>query len=147
MATFIGFSTVNGCRPQTTNPVLTNDTMISERNVVWGSKFRLTDQELVVRNFINALNIRQGTKVGQPGYGTTIWDLLFEPNTAALQEELETELRRIAAADPRIVFNQVNMFRTENVVIAEIQMAVAPFNTPFVTTINLDINTNTASLA
>lgn len=143
MARFIGFSTVQGCQPQRTNPSATGNDL----GVVFGNKFRLTDQELVVRDLINALNIRRGTKVGQPGYGTTIWDLLFEPNTNFLQEEIEAELRRVASEDPRIIFNQVRIFRNNNIVITELQLAIRPFNDPFVANINLDINTNTASLA
>ncbi len=143
MTRFIGFSTVQGCQAPRTNPAATGNDL----GVVFGNKFRLTDQELVVRDLINALNIRQGTKVGQPGYGTSIWDLLFEPNTNILQEELEAELRRVAAEDPRIIFNQARVFRNNNVVVAELQLAVRPFNDPFIANIELDINTNTASLA
>jgi len=138
MARFIGFSTVDGCKGNRTRDNL---------GTVLGNKFRLTDQELVVRDLINALNIRQGTKVGQPNYGSSIWDILFEPNTDILQEEVDAEIRRVAAQDPRIIFNQVRVFRSENIIIAELQLAIRPFNVPFVTNINLDINTSTASLA
>lgn len=137
MARFIGFSTVNGCRGNGGD----------NSGSVLGNKFRLTDQELVVRDLINALNIRQGTKVGQPNYGSSIWDILFEPNTDILQEEVDAEIRRVAAQDPRIIFNQVRVFRSENIIIAELQLAIRPFNVPFIANINLDINTNTASLA
>jgi len=56
-------------------------------------------------------------------------------------------LRRVAAEDPRIIFNQARIFRNNNTVIAELQLAIRPFNDPFVANINLNINTNTASLA
>ena len=40
--------------------------------------------------FINALNISQGQLPGKPGYGTTLWSFIFDPNTADVQFELET---------------------------------------------------------
>jgi phage baseplate assembly protein W len=143
MARFIGFSTINACKSPKTNALFTGNDL----GVVFSSKFRLTDQELVIRDLINALNIRPGTKVGQPGYGTTIWDILFEPNTEILQEELDAELRRVASEDPRIIFNQVRVSRNNNIILAELQLAIRPFNDPFIANIKLDINTNTASLA
>ena len=55
MATFIGFNTQNQYK-----------------------KFTLLDQELIKRDLLNGLNIRQGQLPGRPQYGTTMWDNLFE---------------------------------------------------------------------
>ena len=41
-------------------------------------KFTLTDFELIKRDLLNAFNIRQGQLPGRPGYGTVLWDYLFE---------------------------------------------------------------------
>ena len=57
----------------------------------------LLDEQLVIQDLVNALNIRKGEKVGQPSYGTTLWDFVFEPNTADVQVEIQNEVRRVAA--------------------------------------------------
>jgi phage baseplate assembly protein W len=62
MTTFIGFNTINQF-----------------------GKFTLLDFELIKRDLANAFNIQQGTLPGRPGYGTTIWSLLFENQSAEAQ--------------------------------------------------------------
>ena len=55
MTTYIGFSTINQ-----------------------NKKFTLTDYDLIQRDLLNAFSIRQGELPGRPGYGTVIWNFLFE---------------------------------------------------------------------
>ena len=148
MATYLGFSTQNVCNPKTTN-------MLSgsaggpggiRKGISWGNKFSLVDTDLVIQDFINALNIRRGTKVGQPGYGTILWDLLFEQNIAEVQDAVENEIRRIAKQDPRIIFNLIKTYPYENGILIEVQMAVQPINQANVIRVNLNIRESTASL-
>ncbi len=42
-------------------------------------KFKLTDLELVKQNLFNHFNIRKGEKLMQPGFGSVIWSMMFEP--------------------------------------------------------------------
>ena len=58
MATYFGFSTIDNSK-----------------------KFRLVDYELVKRDVLNSLLIKQGEKLGNPSYGTNVWGLIFEPQT------------------------------------------------------------------
>lgn len=148
MATYIGFSTQNACEPKTTNAATGSAGGPGgiRQGIIWGKKFTLVDQKLVIQDFINALNIRRGTKVGQPGYGTTLWDLLFEQNILGVQDEVETEIRRIISQDPRIIFNMIRTYPYENGILLEIQMAVQPINDPTAVRINLNIRNNTATL-
>lgn len=148
MATYLGFSTQNACNPKTTN-------MLSgsaggpggiRRGISWGNKFSLTDAELVIQNFINALNIRLGTKVGQPGYGTRLWDFIFEPNSPATQFEVENEVKRVASQDPRLELAELVVYTYENGILIEIQAAVLPFNQPIAAKISLNRATQTAAL-
>lgn len=145
MAQYLGFSTKNACLPKTTNPPIGDaggpgGTRI---NVIWGKKFQLNDTELVIQDFINALSIRKGTKVGQPGYGSTLLDFVFEPNVADLQFNIEAEIRRIAAQDSRIILNRITPYASENGILIEVEMAVAPFNIPTVVPIYADRITGT----
>jgi phage baseplate assembly protein W len=111
-----------------------------------GKKFRLVDTPLVVRDFINALNIQQGQKVGKPEYGTTLWSFVFEPNTPDTQFQLENEIRRVANLDPRMVLNSVKAYPQENGILIEVEMAIAPFNQAFLLNVFFDNSTNIAIL-
>ena len=79
MPNFLGFSTINKDK-----------------------KFTLTDRDLIKRDLLNALLIRQGTLPGRPEVGTRIWDYLFDPNDEVMADAVETEVRRIIAFDKRI---------------------------------------------
>ena len=109
MSQYVGFSTIGANQPKTTNaPGGTGGGVGSITNSINpGKKFKLTDENLVIRDFINALNIRQGEKVGQPSYGTTLWNFVFEPNTPDMQFALDNEIRRVASQDPRILIDYV----------------------------------------
>lgn len=140
MPRYIGFSTINANKPKTTNLPVGNAGGVGgvKKGIVFGKKFRMVDEQLVVQDFINALNIQKGTKVGQPGYGTTLWSFIFEPNTKDVQEMLELEIRRVATLDPRMQLDYVKAFPQENGILMEVQMAVTPFNQPF--TLNVFFN-------
>ena len=97
-------------------------------------------------DFVNALNIQQGEKVGNPGYGTTLWSFVFEPNTADVQFQLENEIRRVASLDPRMILNSVKAYPQDNGILLEVEMAVAPFNNAFQLSVFFNNATNTAVL-
>jgi phage baseplate assembly protein W len=147
MAQYVGFSTKDACKPKTTNAVGGIDNGIGgiRQPIVWGKKFRLTDAQLVMQNFLNALNIPLGSKVGQPGYGTRVWSFIFEPNTADVQFQLENEIFRVAAADPRIILNSVKAFPKENGILLEVELAINPFNQAQVVNVFFNRATTTAT--
>lgn len=103
MTTFIGFSTIGRFK-----------------------KFTLTDFALIQRDLLNAFNIRQGTLPGRPGYGTILWDLLFENQVEQLQTAIENEVQRVAGGDPRISITNVQAYPEENGILLELQIAVVP---------------------
>jgi len=130
MATYIGFSTINSNKPKSTNlnAGVDGGTGSTVKPIVYGKKYRTIDEQLVIQDFINALNITQGEKVGNPGYGTTLWTFVFEPNTADVQFKLENEIRRVANLDPRMIVDSVHAYPQENGILIEVALAVAPFN-------------------
>lgn len=148
MPQYIGFSTINANQPKTTNRVAGADGgfggIVSP--IIVGKKYRIVDANLVVQDFINALNIKQGQKVGQPEYGTTIWSFVFEPNSVDTQAKIEAELRRIANLDPRIVLDYIQVYPAEHGILIEMQLAIQPFNTPSIYNIFFDPNLNKAIL-
>jgi phage baseplate assembly protein W len=148
MPSYVGFSTVNSGKPRSTNlttgPAGGTGSMVSPYNI--GNQFGLVDTPLVIQDFVNALNIRQGTKVGNPGYGTTLWSFVFEPNTADVQFQLENEIRRVANQDPRLVINTVRAYPQENGILLEVEMAVSPFNQANLLSVFFNSSTNQAVL-
>lgn len=146
MPTYIGFSTINANKPRSTNlPAgIAGGVGSVDQPVIPGKKYRLVDQQLVIQDFINALNIHQGQKVGNPGYGTTLWSFVFEPNTFDVQTQLENEIRRVANQDPRMIVNTVSAFPQENGILIEVELAVTPFNNAQTLSVFFNNQTNKA---
>lgn len=146
MPSYIGYSSINANKPRSTNlPGGTGGgvgSMVAPYIV--GNKFQLVDTPLVVQDFINALNIQKGQKVGDPGYGTTLWTFVFEPNTPDTQFQIENEIRRVASLDPRMILNTVNSYPQENGILLELEMAIAPFNNAFDLSVFFNNATNQA---
>jgi phage baseplate assembly protein W len=87
-------------------------------------KFTLTDFELIKRDLLNAFNIRQGQLPGRPGYGTVLWEYLFENQVEAVQQGIQNEVQRVAGGDPRIYIASVNVYPQENGMLLEVQIQV-----------------------
>ena len=150
MATFIGFSTIGADKPRTVNPIPVSATGVNNgitNPTVFGKKFKLIDEQLVIQDFINALNIRRGEKVGQPAYGTTLWDFVFEPNTADVSTALQNEIRRVASSDSRINLNTIRAWQREEGILVEVQLSINPFNNPGDISVFFNPDTNGATLA
>jgi phage baseplate assembly protein W len=103
MSTFIGFNTQNQFK-----------------------KFTLLDADLVKRDLLNGLNIRQGQLPGRPQYGTALWDNLFENQTNETTQSIEREIQRVAGYDPRIQISDVQVFPQENGILIQVQLAIVP---------------------
>ena len=146
MPRYIGFSTINVNKPRSTNLPTGVDGGSGSilKPIIFGKKFETVDEQLVIQDFINAMNIQQGQKVGQPGYGTTLWSFIFEPNTQDVQFQLENEVRRIGSLDPRMILNSVKTYPQENGILIEVELAVTPFNNATTLNVFFDNATNRA---
>jgi phage baseplate assembly protein W len=70
-------------------------------------KFRLTDFDLIKRDIINHFHIRKGEKLMNPGFGTIIWNVLYEPFTEDLKSVITADIKNIASYDPRVSFDNI----------------------------------------
>lgn len=147
MPSYIGFSTINVNKPQSTQLSTGSSGGVGSvmQPIVYGKKYRTLDEQLVIQDFINALNIPQGQKVGNPAYGTTLWSFVFEPNTSDVQSQLANELTRVANSDPRLILNSVKAYPQENGILIEVEIAIAPFNNAQFLNVFLNNQTNTAA--
>jgi len=148
MPQYYGFSTINANKPKTTNAIIGADGGPggTRQPIVWGKKYTLVDSQLVIQDFINAFNIRRGTKVGQPDYGTSLWDFVFEPSTGDVQLRIEDEVMRVAASDPRLDINTISVYPKENGILIELEMSVVPFNQAQLLSVFLNRSTGVASI-
>lgn len=146
MPQYYGYSSINADKPKTTNATSGTDGGPGgiRQPIYWGKKYTLVDEQLVIQDFINAFNIRQGTKVGKPGYGTKLWDFVFDPNTADVVYSIQEEVRRVANSDPRITIATISVYPKDNGILVELEMAVVPFNQAQLVSVFLNQQTGTA---
>jgi phage baseplate assembly protein W len=121
MARFKGFSTINKYK-----------------------KFTLTDNELIKRDLLNALTIREGELPGRPSFGTRLWNFIFEPNTPDIVRQITAELERTVTYDPRIRIEDVIVTTDPEGVILELVVAFVPNLNPEVLQIKFDEESQTA---
>jgi len=108
-------------------------------------KFTLTDFALIKRDLLNAFNIRQGQLPGRPAYGTVLWDFLFENQLEELQNNIITEVQRVAGGDPRIYISNTQVFPQENGILIELELQVIPSDNAQRLSIFFDLQQRSAS--
>jgi phage baseplate assembly protein W len=89
-------------------------------------RFTLTGRELVKRDLLNALSIREGELPGRPGYGTSIWNYIFEPNVPEIKRKIVAELQKLIDADPRIEAEQIEVFSQDHGIMIEMNVRILP---------------------
>lgn len=122
MPTFIGFNTID--QPK---------------------KFTLIDFDLIKRDLLNAFNIQQGQLVGRPGYGTVIWNFLFENQTQDTERGIINEIQRVAGGDPRLYIDSIQLFPQDNGILIQLAVSVVPGTDAELLSIFFDQQTRRAS--
>ena len=122
MTTFVGFSTINQYK-----------------------KFTLVDFELIKRDLLNAFNIRQGELIGLPGYGTTIWENVFENQTQETIQVITNEVQRVVGGDPRVQITQLDVFPQQNGILIQMELATIPGQTATLLSVFFNEQTRRAS--
>lgn len=70
---------------------------------------KLYDIELIKQDIVNHFHIRKGEKIYNPSFGTVIWDLLFEPFTEVVKEQIVNDINTIINSDPRVRVNAMEV--------------------------------------
>jgi phage baseplate assembly protein W len=65
-------------------------------------EFKIYDLGLIKQDIINHFHIRKGEKLENPNFGTIIWDVLYEPLTEILKNEIVRDVTTIINYDPRV---------------------------------------------
>lgn len=72
-------------------------------------EFKLYDLALIKQDLINHFHIRLGEKLENPGFGTIIWDVLFEPLTDSLKDAIIQNVTEIINYDKRVKSDRVTV--------------------------------------
>lgn len=105
----------------------------------------MVDFALIKRDLLNYLNIRQGEKVGRPDVGTTMWNLVFEPQTESTAELVLQELQRIVGQDPRIYLTTADAYPQVNGILVELEIQTVQGQNAERLAVFFDQQTRTAS--
>ena len=92
------------------------------------SSTKVVDTDLVKRDLLNAFAIRKGEKVGTPGYGSGVLDLVMEPLTEEVKNLLLEEVTSTIAQDPRVSLQQLVIEEYENGLQAQINLLYVQSN-------------------
>jgi phage baseplate assembly protein W len=91
-------------------------------------KFKMTDLELVKQNLFNHFNIRKGEKLMQPGFGSVIWSMMFEPLNEETKNLIQADVKKVVGYDPRTRVNNVIITQFDHGVQLDIEMEYLPGN-------------------
>lgn len=108
-------------------------------------KFRLEDFELVKRDLLNNLLIRQGTMPGRPNIGTDLWNYLFETIDDKTLNQLDNEMRKSIERDPRVKVEDMLFFTQDNGLLVEITVTTVMSSEAEMLKIFLDTENLTAT--
>tara|TARA_B100002019_G_scaffold155959_1_gene134272 strand:+ start:6559 stop:7014 length:456 start_codon:yes stop_codon:yes gene_type:complete len=100
----------------------------------------LYDLNLIKQDLLNHFHIRQGEKLGDPTFGTIIWDVLFEPLTPTLRNLIIDNVNAIIANDPRITVDKVTIQEYESGIQIECNLVYLPYNIQESMQLNFDKN-------
>ena len=85
-------------------------------------KFSLTDFDLIKRDLLNGLLIKQGEMPGRPQAGTDIWNYIFDGVTEENLKRIENSMRTQIQRDPRVSVQDIRFFTQDNGLLVEIEV-------------------------
>ena len=51
-----------------------------------------------------------------------MWSLIFEPQNASTTQQINTEIQRVVAQDPRLAISDINVYAQENGILVELEV-------------------------
>jgi phage baseplate assembly protein W len=83
---------------------------------------KLYDFDVIKQDLMNHFSTRKGERVMNPEFGSIIWNLLFEPFTQDIRNAIDTDIKQILGADPRITSPKINVAEAEYGLLLEVTM-------------------------
>jgi len=74
---------------------------------------KIYDFDLIQQDIINIFQTRRGERVMDPGFGTMIWEMIYEPFTNDVKQRISDDITNILNYDPRVAPTRVNISEAE----------------------------------
>jgi phage baseplate assembly protein W len=84
---------------------------------------KLYDYELIKQDILNQFNTRKGERLMNPNFGSVVWDLIYEPLTPNVKQQISADIDRILASDPRVIPTLVNIVEQDYGFLLEITLS------------------------
>jgi len=108
-------------------------------------KFRLEDFELIKRDLLNNLLIKQGEMPGRPNVGTDIWNYLFDNIDDATLKQIDNQMRKSIESDPRVKVENIVFFQQDNGLLCELEVSTVQSSASQMLKLFLDTDSQTAN--
>ena len=108
-------------------------------------KFRLEDFELIKRDLLNNLLIKQGEMPGRPNVGTDIWNYLFDNIDDATLKQIDNQMRKSIESDPRVKVENIVFFQQDNGLLCELEVSTVQSSDSQMLKLFLDTDSQTAN--
>lgn len=89
----------------------------------------LFDFELVKRDILNHFETVKGERVMRPDFGSSIWDLLFEPFDADTREAIIADVNSIIDQESRVVLQRLDIIEFDHGLRLDVQVLYIPLDT------------------
>lgn len=96
------------------------------------------DFDVVKQDLLNYFNTRQGERVMNPGWGTIIWDRLYDPFTEEVRSAIEEDIKKIIASDPRVNITSVVITEADFGLVLEVTLTFVATSQVDVMRLNFD---------
>ena len=90
--------------------------------------FKVYDFECAKQDLINRLSVRKGERVENPEFGTIIYDMLFEPFTESLKEQVLEDITANLNADPRLSTNEIRVTEVDHGIAIQATITYIPLD-------------------
>tara|TARA_Y100000114_G_scaffold103925_1_gene97083 strand:+ start:22 stop:435 length:414 start_codon:yes stop_codon:yes gene_type:complete len=90
--------------------------------------FKIYDFECAKQDLINRLSVRKGERVENPEFGTIIYDVLFEPFTDELKDQIVEDITEHLNADPRIATDEILVSQADKGIAVQATLRYVPLD-------------------
>lgn len=102
---------------------------------------KMYDLNLIKQNIINHFQTRKGERVMNPEFGTIIWDVIFDPFTAAVKQAVSDDVTRILNYDRRAIPTEITIIEADSGMIIDATLYYSQINMS--ESMKLDFNKST----
>lgn len=102
-------------------------TLFKGFSTVQGPKTRkLHDIELAKQDLKNHFHTKRGERIMSPEFGSSIWELMFEPWNDSTEEAVKEDCVEIVAKDPRWRLEGVETYSSDNALSVQLRLFYQP---------------------